>query len=376
MRAWWTRAGTLMEFRRCERWVPQDLHGGRRDAASSRDAARRAHRSGAGIPPDGALHGRDVLADGGHVRQPHSGARLGTGRRPRTSRWWSIWTPRSARCKQKQGAAYGYTSVLGYHPLLATRADTGEVLGARSTCDAPGPPGRPRCAPTQDSGHANSSTASTPTTSSGRSPSPSDPPFAQRSKQSATPHGPTSPTPKAATPKSPKPNTPPAAAKPSAPSASSCAAPASPRAPNNDCGPTGDTTHSTPTPRHRRRGRVPPRPRCRHPRPQRRRRPRARPLRPLRRELAWLACAVLAHNSTRGRVTAPAHPTRRPRRRAGQPLRHTHPAIPRPLALGNTIHSHTLAALRARPPQAKRHSPELTPPHKPSVDNPKPHPHP
>ena len=33
--------------------------------------------------------------------------------------------------KQKQGAAYGYTSVLGYHPLLATRADTGEVLGAR-----------------------------------------------------------------------------------------------------------------------------------------------------------------------------------------------------------------------------------------------------
>ncbi|WP_428121402.1 IS1380 family transposase [Candidatus Poriferisodalis sp.] len=33
--------------------------------------------------------------------------------------------------KQKQGAAYGYTSVLGYHPLLAARADTREVLGAR-----------------------------------------------------------------------------------------------------------------------------------------------------------------------------------------------------------------------------------------------------
>ena len=33
--------------------------------------------------------------------------------------------------KQKQGAAYGYTKVLGYHPLLATRADTGEVLHAR-----------------------------------------------------------------------------------------------------------------------------------------------------------------------------------------------------------------------------------------------------
>jgi len=31
----------------------------------------------------------------------------------------------------KQGASYGYTHVLGYHPLLATRADTGEVLHQR-----------------------------------------------------------------------------------------------------------------------------------------------------------------------------------------------------------------------------------------------------
>ena len=31
----------------------------------------------------------------------------------------------------KQGAAYGYTRQLGYHPLLATRADTGEVLHVR-----------------------------------------------------------------------------------------------------------------------------------------------------------------------------------------------------------------------------------------------------
>jgi hypothetical protein len=31
----------------------------------------------------------------------------------------------------KQGAAYGYTRALGLHPLLATRADTGEVLHAR-----------------------------------------------------------------------------------------------------------------------------------------------------------------------------------------------------------------------------------------------------
>jgi hypothetical protein len=33
--------------------------------------------------------------------------------------------------KDKQGAAYGYTRVLGYHPILATRADTGEVLHIR-----------------------------------------------------------------------------------------------------------------------------------------------------------------------------------------------------------------------------------------------------
>jgi hypothetical protein len=31
----------------------------------------------------------------------------------------------------KQGAGYGYTRVLGYHPIVATRADTGEVLHAR-----------------------------------------------------------------------------------------------------------------------------------------------------------------------------------------------------------------------------------------------------
>jgi hypothetical protein len=33
--------------------------------------------------------------------------------------------------KQKQGSAYGYTKVLGQHPLVATRSDTGEVLHIR-----------------------------------------------------------------------------------------------------------------------------------------------------------------------------------------------------------------------------------------------------
>jgi len=33
--------------------------------------------------------------------------------------------------KDKDGASYAYTKVLGYHPILATRADTGEILHAR-----------------------------------------------------------------------------------------------------------------------------------------------------------------------------------------------------------------------------------------------------
>ena len=33
--------------------------------------------------------------------------------------------------RKKQGAAFGYTKVLGYHPILASRSDTGEVLHAR-----------------------------------------------------------------------------------------------------------------------------------------------------------------------------------------------------------------------------------------------------
>ena len=33
--------------------------------------------------------------------------------------------------KTKAGAAYGYTNQLGYHPLVAVRADTGEIIAAR-----------------------------------------------------------------------------------------------------------------------------------------------------------------------------------------------------------------------------------------------------
>jgi hypothetical protein len=64
--------------------------------------------------------------------------------RPSAGRGTSASDPRSGRlvvdvdstiCEvhghHKTGAAYGYTRCLGYHPLLATRADTGEVLHAR-----------------------------------------------------------------------------------------------------------------------------------------------------------------------------------------------------------------------------------------------------
>ncbi len=66
---------------------------------------------------------------------------------------------------------------------------------------------------------------------------------------------------------------------------------------------------------------------------------------------AWLACAALAHNighwTTALAGASPA--TNRSRRTrlvalaavAVNRLRHTHPAIPRPLALGHTIHNHT-----------------------------------
>ena len=43
----------------------------------------------------------------------------------------------------KGGAAYGYTRQLGYHPLLATRADTGEVLHAGMRTGRPTPPAAP-----------------------------------------------------------------------------------------------------------------------------------------------------------------------------------------------------------------------------------------
>ena len=76
----------------------------------------------------------------GHVRQLDrvlADARAGVGGRRRaraTGGWSSMSTASSARSigYDKQGAGYGYTHKRGYHPILATRADTGEVLHIRA----------------------------------------------------------------------------------------------------------------------------------------------------------------------------------------------------------------------------------------------------
>src|SRR5204862_3457691 len=58
--------------------------------------------------------------------QPKLVGHLSEQRRARTRH-----QPRSVRGRLKQGAAYGYTKLLGYHPILATRAYTREVLHIR-----------------------------------------------------------------------------------------------------------------------------------------------------------------------------------------------------------------------------------------------------
>ena len=78
----------------------------------------------------------------GHVRQlesgasarrsaPGLGARGGSGRARTPGRRSSTRPSDEVHGKNKHGAAYGYTKKLGYHPILATWAATGEMLHAR-----------------------------------------------------------------------------------------------------------------------------------------------------------------------------------------------------------------------------------------------------
>ena len=168
----------------------------------------------------------------------------------------------------KQGAGFGYTKVLGYHPILATRADTGEVLharmrkgqantqrGARRFIDelvarvrragASGP-----LTVRVDSGFWSNDTITTfgparralhdgraHRTKASR----------QRSPRSPRTPGSTSTTPADGEAQVADAPTPPAPAAGRSPAAWSCAAPGSPTPPSNGCGPTGATTASSPT---------------------------------------------------------------------------------------------------------------------------------
>jgi hypothetical protein len=75
----------------------------------------------------GHLRQLDKVAEGLLTRAWSAGA--GPGAEPMTLDMDSTICP--VHGDDKEGAAFGYTKVLGYHPLLATRADTGEVLHVR-----------------------------------------------------------------------------------------------------------------------------------------------------------------------------------------------------------------------------------------------------
>ena len=127
----------------------------------------------------------------------------------------------------KQGAAYGYTHSLGYHPLLATRADTGEVLHARQrTGRANTARGAARFVDElaarvrragasgeltmrMDSGFCQPRPSAPAAATSSTTPSPSARPnrSARRSPPSTSRHGSTSSIPTAASPRSPRPAT-------------------------------------------------------------------------------------------------------------------------------------------------------------------------
>jgi hypothetical protein len=112
------------------------LHRRRRPAALWR------HQPGAGPPGHGALHLGTFLraVTFGHVRQ------LDRLAEQLLARAWAAWagpgdgpmtvdldsTVCQVRGYHRQGAAYGYTHTLGYHPLVASRADSGQVLPASS----------------------------------------------------------------------------------------------------------------------------------------------------------------------------------------------------------------------------------------------------
>src|SRR3954463_15869340 len=101
---------------------------------------------------------------------------------------------------KKQGAAFGYTRVRGYHPILATRADTGEVLhirlrkGSANTSRGSARRARGCCGPTAASGTDRPSSGSTRRAGSSRSACGCNPRSGRRSRRSARAPGSICPT--------------------------------------------------------------------------------------------------------------------------------------------------------------------------------------
>ena len=169
--------------------------------------------------------------------------------------------------KLKQGAAYGYTHVLGYHPLsrcgprpvrssmpgcardLPNAATSDSSKSSSPGCAGPGPPARSSCGPTPASGPGRSSTPcvapGVAVVHHGHDQRPDQRPA---SRPSTSPPGSPLPIPTAARPRWPRPSyVASGQGRASAPCAWSCAAPGSADAPSERCGPIGVTTPSSPT---------------------------------------------------------------------------------------------------------------------------------
>ena len=210
--------------------------------------------------------------------------------------------------KHKQGAVYGYTKQLGYHPLLATGADTGEVLHARlrkgssqrghrrfveeliARVRRAGASGALTVRADGGFGPMRWLTRSIGCTSPGRSRSTSTSRSKRRSTASTKEPGRQSPTPMAVKLKSPRqPSSRHGAVPPGREHCAWwCVAPGSPTPPKPAVARLATPRfHHQRRAEHRGRRPLPPRPRhrrARHPRPQRWRRPRALPVRAVLRQ--------------------------------------------------------------------------------------------
>lgn len=342
----------------------------------------------------------------GHVRQLDKAQELALGRA------WSVMeepvpeagltvdldsTVVEVHGRAKQGAAYGHTKVLGYHPLVAVRCDTGEIVHSsmREGSSQRGHRqfavealGRVRlaaavwdcaCARMGGSSVMRRSTRWSPTTCRIRSRSPKTPTSKQLSTRSPrNPHR-TLTAHSAAWPKSLRPPTaPPARPKRAAPVAPG----GSPHPPHRP--PTRTVArlavprlgHQPFRPRRPSRRRLPPSPRhsrARHQRPQRpiralalrlrgllggRRLARQPSGRPQHRPLGWAHRQNPADRTTH-RDSHPTHPAVRGGRPSRQPQPPIPPAPTRQLAPGQNIHHRPTT--NPQPPNSSNHPPHQRP---------------